>query len=352
MQRILLIVFAAGSAIAGGLAYHFHSELSAKELQIAALTVERDAARSAEKTARNDSAPLRENVERLIAERDRLKSEQPTPATLAADSAKPAPAPPEPGKPEDGAKGMMGGMAKMFQTEEGKKMLRSQTGMMIKMQYADLARKLKLSPQESEQIMNLITDRQVAQAGDGFAAFSGGSMDEAKMKEIGEKADASRKEYDAKMKAVLGDERFEQMQGYDRTIGERMMLGQIEPQFNAAGAPLAAEQKDQLLQIMSEERAKLPPTPFDANSKNPSAALNAMQDEATVDRWLKQEQDYQQRVLQAATKALNPDQINTLQQGFQQMSEMQKFGLKMSREMFKGGAKVDGVDVQVVPAPR
>ena len=352
MQRLLLIILAAGTAIAGGLAWHYHAKLSEKDLQIAALTVERNAARSAEKSARDDSTPLRENVERLTAERDRLKSEQPSPATLAADSAKPVAAPPEANKSEDGAKGMMGGMAKMFQTEEGKKMLRSQTGMVVKMQYSDLARKLKLSPQESELVMNLIADRQVAQAGDGFAVMSGGAPDEAKMKEISEKTDASRKEYDAKLKAALGDERFDQLQSYERTIGDRMMLGQIEPQFNAAGTPLAAEQKDQLLQIMNDERAKLPPTPFDANNKNPGAAFNALKDDATVDRWLQQEQDYQQRVLQAATKALNPDQINTLQQGFQQMTEMQKFGLKMSREMFKGGAKVDGVDVQVVPAPR
>jgi hypothetical protein len=68
---------------------------------------------------------------------------------------------------------------------------------------------------------------------------------------------------------------------------------------------------------------------------------------AELETWMQQEQQFQQRVLQSAAGTLNPDQINTLRQGFQQQTEMQKFGLKMSREMFKGG---DGGAI-VIPGP-
>ena len=338
----------ASTAVAGWFAYQNHAGLSAKDALLAALTAERDAARSAEKSAREDTAPLRENVERLTAERDRLKGGKPPAATVATDPAKPADAT----KPDAAGTSMMSGFAKMFQSEDGKKMLRSQTAMVVKMQYTDLAKKLNLPPQEAEMVMGLLSDRQVAGAADGFATFAGETMDEAKLKEISEKAAANRKEHDAKLKAALGEERFKELETYDRTLGERMMMTQLEPQFTSAGTPLDPAQKDQLIQIMTGERLKSPKTAFDPNNKDPGAVFNALKDEATVDKWMQGEQDFQRRVLQAATKTLNPDQINTLRQGFQQQAEMQKFGLKMSREMFKGGGKTDGAGVQVFPAPR
>lgn len=331
MQRILLIILTVSTAVAGWLAFDYHQRLSDRDAKIAALTIERDAARSAEKNAVDQTAPLKENIQRLTAERDRLK-------TVANASAEPEPTPaqPAPGT-EPGASGkeIFGGMAKMLQSEEGKKMMRAQTTMVVKMQYTELAKRLKLSPQESDQLMGLLADRQNALTADAMGAFTGTQPDEASLKQLSEKAEASRKEYDEKLKTTLGDERFKQLQAYEKSVGERMMMTQFEPQLAAAGAPLEAAQKEQLIEIMSAERLKSPPSVFDANtSQKDPAAFNALKDDAAVDRWMQQEQDFQRRVLQSATKALNPDQINALQQAFQQTSEMQKFGLKMSREMF------------------
>ena len=47
------------------------------------------------------------------------------------------------------------------------------------------------------------------------------------------------------------------------------------------------------------------------------------------------QEDYQRRVLQAATQALNPDQVNALKESFKQQFEMQRFGVKMGKAMFK-----------------
>ncbi len=337
MQRLLLITLAISTAIAGGMAFQFHRQIAERDAQLAALKkieIEHGAALKAERIAREETAPLKENVARLTLERDQLKA-------LAKSFESPTTAPEQPAKnAPPGNKGMFGGMAKMFQTEEGKKMLRAQTTMVVKLQYTDLAKRLKLSPLESDQLIGLLADRQNALTGDAFGAFAGSEPDPAKLKELGEKAEASRKEYDEKLKKTLGEQRFTEFQEYEKSVGERMMMTQFEQQFTSAGAPLDPTQKEQLIGIMSDERRKTPASVFDAGAsqKDPIAALNAFKDEAAVDRWLQQEQDYQRRVLQSATKALNPDQINALQQAFQQTTEMQKFGLKMSREMFKGGS--------------
>jgi hypothetical protein len=286
--------------------------------------------------ARHEVAGLNDNIARLTAERDaaRAKAKEGGAADVAAAGGGQAPkANEKPGNP-------MNAFAKMFESEDGKKMMKVQMGMVTKMQYGDLARLLKLSPDMSEQVMSLLNDRQAAMAEESFKMM-GGNMDEAGMKEMGKKAEAVKKDYDEKLKAVLGADKFQQMQDYDKTLGDRMMMAQFDQQ---SGSPMQSSQRDQLMQIMAEERKRSQPQIFDTTGLNPGKGIDALKDDAAVDRFLQQEADYHQRVLNAATKTLSPDQINALQQTFKQMAEMQKFGIKMSREMIKSGGNA-------VPAP-
>ena len=164
-----------------------------------------------------------------------------------------------------------------------------------------------------------------------------GILDDAATKEISAKSDAMTKEYDEKLKAVLGEQGATQLKDYERTLGDRMMLNMHEQQFSASGSPLESGQRDSLLQIMKDERLKTPAGVFDqANGGDASKAIAAMRDDSAIEKWIAQEQDYQQRVVQAATKTLNPDQVNALQESFKQQLELQRFGVKMSKEMFKG----------------
>ena len=328
MLRVLLTILAFSTAVAAFLAADYHRQLKESDAKIAALKTERDAARRAEKFALAQTAPLKENVERLTAERDSLKAvaklSEP-PALPPVPEVPPVPAPKT--QPGTGGKEMLGGIAKMFQSEEGKKMLQAQTAMVVKMQYGELAKRLKLTPGETDQLMALLGDRQNAMTGDAFSIFSDGgdiTANEAKMKELAARTETAQKEYDAKLKSILGDGHFKQLQGYEKTIGDRMMMTQLEPQFAAAGVSLEPAQKEQLIQIMSDERLKTPPGIFDPANKNPIAAMQAMKDAAAVERWMQQEQDFHRRVLLSATKVLNPDQIEALREAFDQAAQLQK----------------------------
>jgi len=284
-------------------------------------------------SAREELASLKENITRLTAERDAARSKAKENGAGAAGAV--AETESASGKTESGAGGMKA-FAKMFESEEGKKMMKSQMAMVTKMQYADLARMLKLTPDQAEQVMSLLTDRQAAMAEESFKMM-GGNLDEAGAKDMAKRAEAVKKDYDEKLKAVLGGDKFQQMQDYDKTLGDRMMLAQFDQQFSSSGNPLQGGQRDQLLQIMAEERKRSQPQIFDTTGLSPGKGLDMLKDDAAVDRFMQQEADYHQRVLNAATKTLNPDQINALQQAFRQMAEMQRFGIKMSREMFKSG---------------
>ena len=346
MKRSLTPIFAVIALAAGAFAWLQYDSAAKLRQNLASLTAERDAARKAAEAelarlkAAADSA--QENVARLTAERD---------AALASAKSLPSGPPmPMPGAPqpagETGGSGMMAGMAKMFSTEEGRKMMRSQMAMGLKMQYGSLAKDLNLDPKLADQVFALLGDRQMALTEATFGAMKGGALDEAATKEMGAKTAALKKEYDGKLKTVLGDTGMTQLQDYERTLADRMMLNMHEQQFTATGSPLESTQRDSLLQIMKDERLKTPASVFDTtDGGDASKTIAAIRDDAAIEKWIAQEEDYQQRVLQAATQTLNPDQVNALQESFKQQLEMQRFGVKMSKEMFKGSGAAPTITV-------
>ena len=340
MNRFIPAILLVLTVVAGAIAWFQFDSADTLQRQLAENATAREAAQdaSAAELARlkSEADLARESIARLTAERDAaLARAQNSPATGASPM---PPGAPQPGT-DSGGKGMMEGFAKMFSTEEGKKMMRAQMSMAMKMQYGTLAKDLKLDPKAADQVLSLLADRQAALSEATFGAMKNGALDDAAGKEIGTKAGALQKEYDEKLKTVLGEEGMTQLKDYERTLGDRMMLTMHEQQFATAGSPLEQTQRDGLLQIMKEERMKTPESAFDMSNKgDPSKQIAAVRDDAAVEKWLKQEEDYQQRVLQAATQALSPDQINTLRESFRQQADMQRFGIKMSKEMFKGSA--------------
>lgn len=360
MPRFLPAIIVALALAAGVFAYFQYDSAASLRREIAETGATRERLEKADSSAQSEIARLkaeidaaRENIARLTKERDSALARTQNPA---AGGLPPAMTSTPPTAPEKAGNPMMEGVAKMFSTEEGKKMMRSQMAMGLRMQYGGLAKDLKLDPKVADQVMNLLGDRQAALTEATFAAMKNGAINEASAKEMGMKSEALQKEYDEKLKAVLGEQGVTQLKDYERTLGDRMMLTMHEQQFAAAGAPLEQAQRDSLLQIMKDERLKTPPTAFDAaNSGDSSQAMAAMRDDAAVEKWLKQEEDYQQRVLQNATKALNPDQVNALRDSFKQQLEMQRFGVKMGKEMF-GGAGSATISVSassevLVPEP-
>lgn len=334
MLRVILLAIIAAASLTYALLQHW--EMSERETLIKQLNGRVVGAENREKqanakleTSRKRQLELEENVARLTAERDEARSRIKNSTTSA-----PTKSEGESGSETEKGKGGSNPFTKMFQSEEGRKMMKSQAGMIVRMQFADLAKKLGLSPQDSDQLMALLKDRQDAMADKQFKFMADGKFDESSEKAMGEETAAVKREYDAKLKSILGDDKLQQFHDYEKTMGDRMMMMQYEQQFSASGSPLKAEQKDKLLQIMADERAKSPPQPFDSTGQNWGKGMNLLRDDAVLEKFFQHEEEYQRRVLSSATNTLSPDQINTLQQAFSQMREMQKLGMKMSREMF------------------
>jgi hypothetical protein len=61
-----------------------------------------------------------------------------------------------------------------------------------------------------------------------------------------------------------------------------------------------------------------------------------MQSEEGINSWLKTQEDFNHRVLDRARTVLSPDQILAFEAAQKQQIDLQRMGVQMSREMFKG----------------
>lgn len=240
------------------------------------------------------------------------------------------------GEGKKAKEGFAGMMEKMFTDPAMKKMMRSQQAMGVRMMYSDLAKELGLSPDEANQIMDMLVDRQMAMARKSMKLLGGEQADGATAEEAGQDVNAAKEDYDKQLEGALGKDRFAKMQEYERTIGDRMQLTQYKQAFSASGVALEDRQAEGLLTIMKDERLKQPPSPLDAGAKDVGAAMKAMQSDETFDALMASQEDLNRRVLSRSRNVLTPDQMAQFEQIQKQNLEMQKMGMQMGRQMMKG----------------
>ncbi len=253
----------------------------------------------------------------------------------APDAAKPVDASAAGGEPKNEGGGFMKGIAKMFSDPKMKSVMRAQQSAAVNMMYADLAKELGLAPDVARQVLELLGSRQAEMAEKGMAAMSnGGGKDFA---DVGKDSIAAKAAYDDQLKAILGDDGFNKFQDYEKSIGERAVLDQIQRQLSASGTAIDATQSKGLLAIMTEERAKSP-NPLGTGGDT-RAQMKLMQSPEAIDGWISSQEEYNQRVLARARTVLNPDQILSFEAAQKQQLDMQKMGVQMSKEFFKGGGR-------------
>src|SRR5262249_21307231 len=144
------------------------------------------------------------------------------------------------------------------------------------------------------------------------------------------------KEREQQMKEVLGDEKFAQLQDYNQTVGERMMLEQF-----GRDVEVTPEQKEQLLGIVLEEKKNmqinLGAEALNAN-KDPQSVISSPE---LMEKMLTQQKQVNERVLERASTVLTADQVRKLGPLLDSQIEMQRAGAKMAQQMFGGSGNAE-----------
>ena len=230
----------------------------------------------------------------------------------------------------------MGDMVqKMMKDPAMREMMRSQQESAIKMMYGGLFKQLNLTPAEKDKFMGILTDLQMKTVENAQGLFSN-EPDAPDAKEKNQTIAELKKQADANIKELLGDERNEQFKDYQSNLGERMQIDQLQTRLQGENVPLQDQQAARLLDVMKLEKTSAPPPiPTDAN-ENPANLKNLMTSE-NIDKQIQWMTDYNQRVLGRAAEFLTPEQLKSYREMQEQQAAMQQMGLKMAKEMFGGG---------------
>jgi len=234
-----------------------------------------------------------------------------------------------------GGKGMGDMLRKMMQDPAMKEMIRSQQKATMKTMYGSLFKDLNLSADQQKQLTDILLDSQMNSVENAAGVLEGeGAGKTNAINALVEKHKATTEQ----IKNLLGDEKYAQYEDYQKTMADRMTLNQFQQQAAGTETALRDDQLKQLVQLMKEERTKVPPVVGEDPAKAAESLSNLM-DEETLNRQLKWQEDFNQRVLDRAGQILTPEQLKEYADFQAQQLNMQKFGLKMARDVFGAGKK-------------
>ncbi len=244
-------------------------------------------------------------------------------------------------------KGMGEMISKMMNDPNMREFMRSQQSAIVKKMYGPLIRDLKLPPEQQQKLTDLLLDQQMQTLDRSQALMKDGNMDFKKMAADGAEV---QKESDAAIQELLGPEKFAEFGEYKKTMAERMQLSEFKEQMKETASPLLDEQTQQMLAVIKEERERHPPV-YDASSVAQAQDLESMFADGMMERQMAWQEELNRNVLARLSSILTPEQLKAYTGIQEQQLSMQKFGLKMAREMFGKGASAPGPGAPPVRVP-
>ena len=204
----------------------------------------------------------------------------------------------------------------LLRTPEMKEFMKARQRGALADSYKDFVNQAVLSPQEREKFLNLLAENQMQWIDRGGYRASQSSTNQFNTTEDNLEAD---------LQKLLGPSRYSQYEAYQKTIGQRMALNQFEQQIALGETPLQSYQKDQLLQILTEENRNNPLSGI--RQRDMMRTLNAL-DPNAINQYFEDQHKANERALVRAQTVLNPKQ-------FEQFKEFQNGLLKIHETSFK-----------------
>ena len=322
----ILVIATASGAIFSIMQWNARAaaESSLAELNQRLAKLEKSAldAQDAAKTAKEEASIQKENAERLTKERDEARSQP-----LTAEAAKPA----SEAKPQFDLRNMIGNIAKGMDDPEQRKAMKSMTERMVSGAYEKLFKDLGLSEADSKLVSELLGERNFVAMDRGRKLLTG-KTDEASIAEIRKEIAATKTDYDAKVKAVIGEDKFRELGNYERTVTDRRAVDGFAREFDKKGQPLDDTQKEKLTTIMVEERLKTQSGANEIPDLGGGPGMDVLLSNDEMKARQLEEDAYQQRVAARVSQAgLSPDQVTTFQESQKRQNERKTWGRMMTR---------------------
>ena len=226
--------------------------------------------------------------------------------------------------------------AGMFKDPKMKEMIKTQQkmvmGPLIDKNYSALFQQLNLSPEQTANLKQLLTDKMLVGADMGLSMLDG-SLDAEQRAEMGRQVKTNIDNYDKQIKDLLGDENNKSFQDYEKTVPDRMVMTQLHDQLASTPNALSPDQEQQIVQIMTQERTGFKwTTDYSNNQGNPD--LGKMLTEDKLNTFAQEKQQLDQKILERVKPLLTAEQFAAYQSFQEQQRNLQIAGMKMAAKMF------------------
>jgi len=251
------------------------------------------------------------------------------------EAVEPVEAVPEPEKKTDAGRRMMDSMAKMMENPTMNKVMEASQRGAVGALYADLIDYLGLNKEETGYFMDLLMFRQMKQVDLGMKMMGGNLSEEEKQKmmdELKEAADTVESEME---KFLNNAEDFDEFKFYEKTMGERMMLSQMDKDLGTGNA-LSDEAYRNLLGMMHDEKQDFNFTSDLHDQKNTDMSPERFSKE-NLQNFGNDMDQLNASILSRAQTMLTRKQYEAFKGAVNQTAEMQKAQLEMAAQMFGGG---------------
>lgn len=234
VKNYLIILLAASTVTAGLIAFNQSRRLAALEADL----LKASAAAAAVKPRSTPVTPTFTARPAAVAE-------------TAASDIEAAPAEPAQGGRQRGGGDNRANFAALMANPEFAKAMSVQQRAFLDARYADLFKKLNLSPEQLEQFKSLLVERQSARMDVMVAARENGLDPRENRDELRKMTAEAQAEVDATIKTALGESVYNAYQTFENTQSQRALVKQLDTRLGYSSTPLSSTQSDFLVTALA-----------------------------------------------------------------------------------------------------
>ena len=217
--------------------------------------------------------------------------------------------------------GFMKQLGDMMNDPDMRDAMRAQQRMVLELLYGPLFEKLGLGPEEAGLLKDLLVDRQMA----GVRMLGSGDR-----KTLAATLADAHKQTDEAIRSLLGDEKYPAYEDYQATIGERMLIKQLNDQLAAKSIAMDEAQREELITLMVEERvaARIP-----SSEQQQLEWAGDMPSADKVEELLAKSEVVNLNIHERSEEILSEAQREALQAFLANQVKMQRMGMQMMKSM-------------------
>ncbi len=238
--------------------------------------------------------------------------------------------------PQSSGRRMMENMAKMMDNPTMNQVMEASQRGAVGALYTDLIAYLNLNGEETKYFMDLLMHRQMAQVNSAMKMMSGSLSDEEKEALQQEVKDATELVKTEMENFLNNPDDYAEFEFYEKTMGERMMLSQMDKDLAGSNTALPDDTYRELLGMMHDERENFDFS-SDLNDQQNTDMSAARFSKDNVQNYASDIQQLNDAICTKAKSILTDEQYEAFVGSLQTYTDMQLSQLEMAQQMFGGG---------------